>query len=285
MTARTGVLTHAMTPAFFAIATAATAAPQAGKRVVPMAVSENGDANVLPFFRWQFTASETGHGISQSPDFSAIHPEKLTDEVPDELFEGYTDDMRVRYLPWTMLDGWNTSQRQKQVEVATLENDLLYVEVTPAWGGQVQRVVHKPTGKDLLLNNPSGHFLTDGGNLRIATAQAIQWNWSPGLIGYSTFNQLPAYIAKVKTERGDVLRIYEWDRWNSTTWQVDLALDGEALLISVTIDNPTSNDTPGYCASAGLDPPIPRPSGSLPLSWFLAPSAHPKVETLSPPYP
>ena len=82
-----------------------------------------------------------------------------------------------------MLDGWNTSQRNTSVKIIVLENDHLRVEVTAGWGGQVQRVLHKPTNRDLFLHNPKGRFLTDGGVLRIATANAIQWNWSPGIIG------------------------------------------------------------------------------------------------------
>ena len=59
-----------------------------------------------------------------------------------------------------------------------------------------------------------------------------------GRVGYSTFNQLPTYAAKIRTEKGDVLRVYEWDRWNKTTWQVDLALEGDMLVAGVTIRNP-----------------------------------------------
>ena len=92
------------------------------------------------------------------------------------------EDLRANYLPWTMLDSWNTSQHNASVETIVLQNELLRVEVTAGWGGQIQRVLHKPTQRDLLLHNPKGHFLTDGGVLRIATANAMQWNWSPGIL-------------------------------------------------------------------------------------------------------
>jgi hypothetical protein len=150
---------------------------------VPMQVSDNGVQNVLPFFRWLETGMETGHGIGPTPDFSAMPAQPLADELPDALFDGFMEDTRARYLPWTMLDHWSTEQTDQKPELAILENEHLRVEVAPMWGGQVQRVLHKKTGRDLLLNNPKGHFLTDGGVLRIATANAIQWNWSPGLIG------------------------------------------------------------------------------------------------------
>ena len=99
----------------------------------------------------------------------------------------------------------------------------------------------------------------------------------------STFNQLPAYVTKLSTERGDVLRIYEWDRWNGTTWQVDLALDGETLVASVTLDNPAAEDTKGYwwtnvryetTSPFGMGPgPACKPSDpSLPGSRVIAPA-------------
>ena len=48
----------------------------------------------------------------------------------------------------------------------------------------------------------------------------MQWNWMANEIGHAVFVQNAVYVARVETERGDVLRIWEFDRWNASTWQV-----------------------------------------------------------------
>ena len=60
------------------------------------------------------------------------------------------------------------------------------------------------------------------GVLRCMVLGGIQWNWMPNEVGHSVFNQQPVYMATVHTERGDVVRLWEFDRWNATTWQVDV---------------------------------------------------------------
>ena len=56
----------------------------------------------------------------------------------------------------------------------------------------------------------------------------------------------PVYVAKLKTDRGDALRIWEHDRWNGTVWQVDLHLRDASLWAHVRIINPTAAALKGY---------------------------------------
>lgn len=59
------------------------------------------------------------------------------------------------------------------------------------------------------------------------TAGGIEWNWSPGLIGHTVFTESPVHLARIATERGDIARVYEFDRFNGSVWQVDIFLEGE----------------------------------------------------------
>ena len=68
------------------------------------------------------------------------------------------------------------------------------------------------------------HQPVNDGEARAMTLGGIQWNWLPNQLGHAVFTQNPVYVARLQTERGDALRVWEFDRWNGTTWQLDLHL-------------------------------------------------------------
>ena len=54
------------------------------------------------------------------------------------------------------------------------------------------------------------------------------------------------WSAKLQTDRGPVLRVWEFDRLNKTTWQVDMLLEDGVLWAHPKITNPNDHDIPGY---------------------------------------
>lgn len=61
------------------------------------------------------------------------------------------------------------------------------------------------------------------------------------------FTEDPVYVAKIPTtEYGDIVRLWEFDRFNNTLWSVDIVLVGNVLFTHVTITNPTPLDLRGY---------------------------------------
>ena len=154
-------------------------------------------------------------------------------------------DLKDRMLPCRNKDGWDINRKEKNVRVATLENDMLRVDVTPQWGGRVHRAFDKRTQRHLVYFNPEHQSVNDG-VLRSCELSGIEWNWSPGQIGHTVFSENPVYVAKLSTEHGDALRIWEHDRWNGTVWQVDLHLRGASLWAHVRIINPTAAALKGY---------------------------------------
>ena len=56
-----------------------------------------------------------------------------------------------------------------------------------------------------------------------------------------------------------MLRVYEFDRYNGTVYQVDLLLDGDELWTHTTVTNPNDHAILGYCARlCSLQPTQPR---------------------------
>ena len=66
-----------------------------------------------------------------------------------------------------------------------------------------------------------------------------RFNWSPGLLGHSIFTEEPVWAAKVRSPVfGETLRLWEFDRYNNSVWQVDIVIDDkETLWVHKTITN------------------------------------------------
>ena len=73
---------------------------------------------------------------------------------------------------------------------------------------RIHRALHKPTGRHLTYYNPE-HQSANDRVLRSCELGGIEWNWSPGMIGHTVFSENPVYVARLRTAKGDALRIYE----------------------------------------------------------------------------
>ena len=97
------------------------------------------------------------------------------------------------------------------------------------------------------------------------TAGCLEFNWSPGFLGHSAFTEERVWAAVLATEeKGDVVRVYEYDRYNGTVFQVDLLLDGAELWTHTRIDNP--NYARAAIQQTFFSPPEPVPT---PKSCYL----------------
>eukprot|EP01047_Picozoa_sp_COSAG01_P010395 COSAG01_NODE_438_length_17037_cov_13.150136_9_plen_616_part_00 len=67
------------------------------------------------------------------------------------------------------------------------------------------------------------------------------------MCGHSPFTLSPTYVAKIPTERGDLVRVWEYDRVNHTVWSVDMLFEDDGTVWShPRITNPTAEDLNGY---------------------------------------
>jgi len=209
--------------------------------------SETLPGNLLPQFMFMMGAIEGGSvGVKLGGGRGTPHPFVPDDSCGDDIFDGAMEDMRSPQLPYLTQDLW-TCDRTPDVEldVWVLENEELKVTVTPQFSGKVYSIFDKVKNKELLYANRA-HQPANIGALKAWAAGGAEWNWSPGIVGHSAFSESQVHMAKLETERGTVLRVYEFDRYNGTVWQVDMALGNGSFLAHPKITNPTDVDLRGY---------------------------------------
>lgn len=229
-------------------ATAAWSAPATvswGKLSLQM--SETGPGNVLPQYLFLqgseeggSTAVKIGGGRGKSLPFQP------DDSCDDDIFDGANPDLRSPQLPHLTQDRWGCERKDSvEIDVVVLENERLRATITPQFGGKVWALYDKKFDKEMVYNN-GAHQPANIGALKAWSAGGIEFNWSPGIIGHSAFSESPVHVAKLDTERGPVVRVYEYDRYNNTAWQVDILLQDDVLWVHPRITNPSNADLRGY---------------------------------------
>jgi hypothetical protein len=208
--------------------------------------SETEPGNLLPQFMFQQGAIEGGSiGVNIGGGRGVAIPFTPDDTCGDDIFEGANLDLRSPQLPYLTQDLWGCERESKDFPAWTLEDDYLEVTVTPQWAGKVWSIYDKKRGKDILFNNRA-HQPANIGALKAWAAGGAEWNWSPGIIGHSAFSETQVYLAELTTERGPVLRVYDYDRYNGTVWQVDMLVSNGTFFAHPRILNPTDVDLRGY---------------------------------------
>ena len=120
---------------------------------------------MLPQFKWicknnggEFNPSGYCLVGRQNPWYvEAPHPPPCNVEVdpecPDHALEGVWNHTRTTTLPYTVQDTYDRVQTPTKVAVISLESDTLAATITPQWGGKMWGLHHKPTQKDLYIDN------------------------------------------------------------------------------------------------------------------------------------
>lgn len=202
--------------------------------------------NILPSFLFQQGKVEGGtQATIGGGKGSKTYPFIPDDTAPEFIFENAMIDMRSPILPYQLQDIWGCEREEEYFDVYDYENEYLKVTISPQFGGRILSVFDKNQNKELVYNSKF-HQPSNIGTLHAWTAGGIEFNWSPGIIGHSVFSERSIYLSEVNTDRGLMLRVFDYDRYNSTTFQVDIMLNKDALLIHPKITNPTDKDVDGY---------------------------------------
>lgn len=202
--------------------------------------------NLLPQFLFLQTHVEGGgKTVALGGGRGAARPFIPDDTCTDDIFEGAMEDMRSPQLPYLTQDQWTCDRTVEEVDVLIYENDALKVTISPDLGGKVWAIYDKKREKDWLYNNKA-HQPANIGALKSWVAGGSEWNWSPGIVGHSVFTESPTWTAIVDTEKGPMVRVFEFDRYNGTVWQVDMLLDGETFWAHPRVVNPTDKELRGY---------------------------------------
>lgn len=215
------------------------------------------EGNILPGFLFsQGRVEGGGTNINLGGGRGTPRPFIPNDNVDMEVWEGAMDEERSPQLPWLSQDQWTCDRTPEEFEMVTLENSMLKANISPHIAGKVWNLFDKKNNREMFFNNPA-HQPANIGALKAWAAGGLEWNWSPGIVGHSAFSESPVFVAKIETYKGPAIRVYEYDRYNSTTWQVDMLLDGDEFWAHPKMTNPTDVDLRGYfwvCAAHSVTP-------------------------------
>jgi len=208
--------------------------------------SETKPGNLLPQFLFQQGNIEGGGiGLRIGGGRGTPHPFNPDDSCGDDIFDGAMEDMRSPQLPYQTQDLWGCERQETEIDVIILESDSMRVTVTPQYAGKIYGMFDTKRQRELLFANRA-HQPANIGALKAWAAGGAEWNWSPGIVGHSAFAETTVYTSIVNTERGPMLRVHEWDRYNGTLWQVDMMVVNDSVLAHPRISNPTDVDLRGY---------------------------------------
>ncbi len=177
---------------------------------VTLPMAHLGGPSRLPRFRWQ----------QPIPDKATPPSRGLSVDEASHAFDWGKDSI----LPYRVYDDYDRAQKPADMPLIALDNGKLRVTVAPQYGGRIMQLYDYGLGRDLVFRNP----VFQPANLAALNAWfsgGIEWN---GLIpGHTPFTCAPVFAGVIETERGPVLRIYEFDRIVEATWQIDLFLPAD----------------------------------------------------------
>ncbi len=189
------------------------------------------------------------HGLSSLPPISTkLSLSDITDtftlDEDDGLFINY--GLMESAYPYVYQDMYDRELKEKEYEVAVLENDYLQATFTPCFGGKLWSLIDKTTGKELLFKNE----VVRPCNLGVRNAWlsgGIEWNAC--FKGHGPYTCSLINTAKTQLEDGTpVLRFYYFERIRCVQVQMDFFLpkDSKYLHARMRITNPNKEVVPMY---------------------------------------
>jgi len=179
--------------------------------------------NILPGFFFMQGQVEAGQQVKIGGGRGTPKPFIPDDSCDSDIFENANPDLRSPQLPYLTQDIWTCERKENEIDIWIYENEYLRVSIYPQFGGKIAGIFDKKRNRDWIFDNDA-HQPANIGTLHAWAAGGAEWNWSPGIIGHSVFSESDVYMAEIPTELGPIVRVYEFDRYNSTVWQVDMLL-------------------------------------------------------------
>ncbi len=212
-----------------------------------------GPNNPWPHFRFQSEPS----------------PVHTAADLSEEDRAGTFSDATVPLLPYLVQDNYSRQRRSGSLPTIQMENAALRATFYPSLGGRMISLYDKRGRRELLFDNPVLQFA----NLAIRNAWfsgGVEWNGP--LYGHSLLTCSPIFAGTVRTSRGPLLRLYEFDRARETTWQVDVFLPfrDDRLWIHVKAINPGHHDVRFYWWTNLAVPLVPGTRVLAPVDYALS---------------
>eukprot|EP01079_Euglenida_sp_SAG-EU17-18_P000752 gene752-2523_t len=150
-----------------------------------------------------------------------------------------------RLLPYQQFNQYRSERVPTQLQAIRLEDTELAVDITPQFGGKVYGMTDLATGRPL-LHSPAIHQPVMAAKLDAQVDGGIEWNYSPGQLGHWAGTEQDVYLARLDTPRGPLIRVYEYERFNGTYFQVDMMVVNGTLFAHPKVFNTGAEDLTGY---------------------------------------
>jgi hypothetical protein len=178
-------------------------------------------------------------GLQRLPDPSS------SPDLPPDMRERVAYGRLASPLPYGLQNGYSRDLRVQEIPAIQLTNGLLEALVLPSLGGRLWSLRDLVGDRDLVFSNRRLQFA----NLALTDAWfagGIEWNL--GSTGHSATTSRPVFAGSVASNRGAVLRIWEWERTRDLAFSVDLLMpaDRSLLLAFVRVRNPDAEPKPLY---------------------------------------
>ncbi len=189
--------------------------------------------------------SATMGKLNPMPDagnVSYIHSSfKTTPEVSEEEAKYFGKGQIKTMIPYMQQDSYTRDKKPRAFKAAILENKYIKAVFLPELGGRLWSLFDKEKNRELLYKNP----VFQPGNLALRNAWfsgGVEFN--VGIRGHNPLTCSPMWVAADKTDKGDVLRLYEYERIRGVAYSVSAHLpeDSKALYINVRIENTSDEE-------------------------------------------
>ena len=148
-------------------------------------------------------------------------------------------------LPYQLQDNYNRDRKMRDFTAVVLENSKLRAVFLPEIGGRLWSLFDKELNRELLYVNP----VYQPGNLAIRNgwiSGGVEFN--VGIKGHTPLTSDPMWCRVDKTEDGEILHLYEYERIRGVVYSISAWLpeDSNTLYVHPKIENKTAKTTPMY---------------------------------------
>ena len=148
-------------------------------------------------------------------------------------------------LPYQLQDGYDRDQKLRNFKAAVIENDHLKAVFLPELGGRLWSLYDKDLQRELLYVNP----VFQPGNLGLRNAWfsgGVEFN--VGIKGHNMLTCSPLWCVARKTEEGDILHLYEYERIRGVVYSISAWIpeNGNTLCLRCQIENKSNEQKHMY---------------------------------------
>ncbi len=148
-------------------------------------------------------------------------------------------------LPYQLQDNYNRDKKMRDFTAVVLENSKLRAVFLPEIGGRLWSLFDKDLNRELLYVNP----VYQPGNLAIRNgwiSGGVEFN--VGIKGHTPLTSDPMWCRVDKTEDGEILHLYEYERIRGVVYSISAWLpeDSNTLYIHPKIENKNAKTVPMY---------------------------------------